>query len=86
MFRRSIISSAAVAAAMLSLGSAVGVSSEPMGYPGTRPDPTSRRAYSRKRLSKARGRGHTKRTIIFAYKGSKRAKRATRLGGNHAKA
>jgi hypothetical protein len=57
-----------------------------------RPDPTDKpgrqsRAYHRKRVSKYRRRymAHPRKGAVAQYKGSRRAKKATRLGGNPAR-
>jgi hypothetical protein len=56
------------------------------------PDPTDKpgrqsRAYHRKRVSKYRRRymAHPRKGAVAQYKGSRRAKKATRLGGNPAR-
>lgn len=72
---------AGMAAAALSMAAA------PVGaLRGPEPlDPTSRRAYSRKRVSKWRKPGTTKKSGAFRYKGSRWAKRASKRGGNPAR-
>jgi hypothetical protein len=78
---------AAIAACALSALSSAGSLGLAAGdFPGTmRPDPTSARPYSRKRVSKYRGHGQTKKLKAGLYKGSRWAKKATRLGGNPAR-
>lgn len=78
---------AACALSALSSAGSLGLAGLAAGeFTGTmRPDPTSSRPYSRKRVSKYRGHGQTKKLKAGLYKGSRWAKKATRLGGNPAR-
>jgi hypothetical protein len=88
MFNRGI---ALGAAAALALAGSMAAPA-PAAYYHREPEPrprTSRKPLSGRKLKRLRryhARGSTKKTGAFRYKGSKRAKRATRLGGNPARA
>lgn len=83
------IGAAMASAALMSMTSAASVANSVLdGW--ARPDPTDRagrqsRPYSRKRVMKYRGPGQTKKLKGGLYKGSRWAKKATRLGGNPAR-
>jgi hypothetical protein len=87
MFNRGIALAATAALALA--GAAAGPSISTYGYSDPSPRPSRQRkplsARKLKRLRRYHARGSTKKTGAFRYKGSKRAKRATRLGGNPAR-
>ena len=83
MFTRGLAMAAAAGLALAGAAAGPSIStygySEPTNY---RPKPRPRRKL--KALRRYHARGSTKKTGAFRYKGSNRAKRASRLGGNPA--
>lgn len=78
MFHRPMMLAAACAAALGAMAGPSHASFDPTDMRRGSPTPYARKVH------KIRSRGHTKKSNAGAYKGSKRAKRATWYGGNPA--